>query len=426
MPNGLSLTYGYDNDSRITSMSYQFGSNGLGNLTYSYDGNGRRTQVGGSFERTSFPQTVTSAQYDVANELTQWNGVNITYDANGNTLNDGTATYSWNARNQLTGRGSLTFQYDGYGRRTLNAAGNNLLYQDFDATQELSGTTPIASRAVGGIDEFFTRSDSGGAYSPLTDVLGSILALVNSSGSLATQYTYEPFGNTSTAGSASSNTFQYTGRENDNDSLYFYRARYYSPSFGRFVSEDPAGFRFGPNLYQYTYDSPTNFVDPLGLWPSSGTVSIGGTINVSLGPVNWQYSGGFVIDVNGNVGVYNTYTYPYFPGGAFPSGDVSNVGNYGGSGYPYDFPQTRPGSTPVSNWFLGIGLSGAVSNAHSICSLGGPFISGSAGGGEGVTGSADGFGGTDSRGRTVVGAVARWEPDGARAQEHPSMSPTPR
>jgi hypothetical protein len=32
-----------------------------------------------------------------------------------------------------------------------------------------------------------------------------------------------------------------------------------------------------------------------------------------------------------NVGVYNTYT--PLPGGAFPTSDVSNVGNYGGSGY---------------------------------------------------------------------------------------------
>ena len=63
----------------------------------------------------------------------------------------------------------------------------------------------------------------------------------------------------------------------------------------------------GPNVYQYTYDSPTNFIDPLGLWPN-GTVSVGGTINVNLGFWSGQYSGGFVIDTQGGVGVYNTYT----------------------------------------------------------------------------------------------------------------------
>jgi YD repeat-containing protein len=150
LPNGLVLAYGYDNDARVTSMSYQFGPNSLGNLTYTYDASGRRLRMGGGFARTAFPQAVGSAQYDVANELTQWNGTNVSYDANGNISNDGSAAYSWNARNQLTGRGTVTFQYDGYGRRTLNAAGSKLLYQGSDVVQELTGTTPIANRVVGG------------------------------------------------------------------------------------------------------------------------------------------------------------------------------------------------------------------------------------------------------------------------------------
>lgn len=91
LPNGLVVSYGYDNDSRVTSMAYQIGSNSLGNLTYVYDANSQRTQLGGSFARTGFPQAVSTAQYDVANELTQWNGANITYDNNGNIANDGEA-----------------------------------------------------------------------------------------------------------------------------------------------------------------------------------------------------------------------------------------------------------------------------------------------------------------------------------------------
>jgi RHS repeat-associated protein len=269
LPNGLVVTYGYDNDSRVTSMSYQFGSSSLGNLTYAYDANGRRTQGGGSFARTGFPQAVSAAQYDVANELTQWNGANITYDANGNIVNDGAATYSWDARNQLSGRGTLTFQYDGYGRRTLNAAGNKLLYQGFDVSQELSGTTPIANRIVGGVDEFFVRSESLGAYSPLADVLGSTLALVDSSGNLATQYTYDPFGNTVVVGSASGNPFQYTGRENDNNVLYYYRARYYSPTLQRFISEDPIEFDGGINVYAYVEGDPIDWTDPFGMRPGT-------------------------------------------------------------------------------------------------------------------------------------------------------------
>src|SRR6266571_5982563 len=57
---------------------------------YTYDSLGRRTQVGGSFAQTGLPTAVTSATYDAANELTNWNGLTISYDLNGNMLSDGT------------------------------------------------------------------------------------------------------------------------------------------------------------------------------------------------------------------------------------------------------------------------------------------------------------------------------------------------
>jgi RHS repeat-associated protein len=83
---------------------------------------------------------------------------------------------------------------------------------------------------------------------------------------MVAQYTYDPYGNMTISGS-SSNPYQYTGRENDGTGVYYYRARYYSRQFGRFISEDPAGLLFGPDVYQYTYDSPTNYFDPSGLAP---------------------------------------------------------------------------------------------------------------------------------------------------------------
>ena len=267
LPNGIVLTYGYDNDSRINSMSYQLGTTAVGSLSYQYDAAGRRMQVGGSLAATGFPSAVSSAAYDAANELTNWNGTIVGYDANGNIQNDGVAAYTWNARNQLVTRASTSVQYDSFGRRTLNAAGKNLLYEGWDIGQELSGTTPVANRILGGIDEFFNRTDSNGGYSPITDALGSVLALTNSSGNITTQYGYDAFGNTTSSGGASTNVFQYSGRENDGNGLYSYRARYYSPTFGRFISEDPISFAGGINVYAYVGNSPTNWTDPSGLRP---------------------------------------------------------------------------------------------------------------------------------------------------------------
>jgi RHS repeat-associated protein len=60
--------------------------------------------------------------------------------------------------------------------------------------------------------------------------------------------------------------FQYTARESDSETgLYFFRARYFDQSGGRFLSEDPTKFGGGVNFYPYVDSSPTNDVDPLGL-----------------------------------------------------------------------------------------------------------------------------------------------------------------
>lgn len=273
LPNGVSTAYCYDSNSRLTNLLYntsantcQGGQANLGSLSYAYDRLGRRTQVWGVFARTGLPQPVTSASYDAANELLQWNGQLFSYDLNGNMTSDGMNAYSWDARNQLAQFNTTTFQYDAGGRRTKNASGNNLLYDGANSVQELSGTTPIANRITGGIDEFLSRTDGTGSYTPIADALGSVIGLVNSSGNLTTQYTYDPFGVTTASGAANSNTFQYTGRENEGNGLYYYRARYYSPLFGRFISEDPLGFAgSGPNFYAYAFNSPANFVDPSGM-----------------------------------------------------------------------------------------------------------------------------------------------------------------
>ena len=104
-----------------------------------------------------------------------------------------------------------------------------------------------------------------GARSFLTDTLRSTIALADSAGTLETQYGHDPFGNATITGSSSANPYQFTGRENDGTGLYFYRARYYSPTYQRFIGQDPIGFRGGDaNLYAYVSNSPTNFRDPKG------------------------------------------------------------------------------------------------------------------------------------------------------------------
>jgi RHS repeat-associated protein len=118
---------------------------------------------------------------------------------------------------------------------------------------------------TGGIDQLFTRADSSGTVSSLTDAQGSVIALTDSSGAIQTQYSYEPFGSTSSSGGANSNAQKYSGREDDGTGLYYYRNRYYSPLMQRFISEDPIGLAGGINLYAYVHNNPISFRDPSGL-----------------------------------------------------------------------------------------------------------------------------------------------------------------
>jgi len=147
----------------------------------------------------------------------------------------------------------------------VGATTTSYLYDKSDIVQELSGSTPIANLVKFGLDAVLTRSDAGGMSSFLEDGLGSTLALTDSSGNIQTQYSYDPFGQTTVTGAVSANTHQYTGRENDGASLYYYRARYYKPIFSRFISEDPLDFEGGDtNLYSYVANAPLDSVDPTG------------------------------------------------------------------------------------------------------------------------------------------------------------------
>jgi RHS repeat-associated protein len=59
--------------------------------------------------------------------------------------------------------------------------------------------------------------------------------------------------------------YAYTAREWDPETnLYFYRARYYDPSIGRFLSEDPADYQDGLTEYAYVLSNPIRLIDPSG------------------------------------------------------------------------------------------------------------------------------------------------------------------
>jgi RHS repeat-associated protein len=283
----------------LTSLTYKQGGNVIGNLTYEYDKNGRRTQMGGSFARSLTPKTLSSATYNAANQQLDFGGQTLSYDLNGNLTSDGANTYTWDARNQLSAVTSIglnaSFQYDSRGQRvgkTVNGTTTNFLYNGANTVQEQSAQTGTANILAGGIDEFFLRTDSSGSWSPLFDGLGSSVSLTDATGATQTEYAYGAFGQSATSGSDNNNSAQYTGRENDGTGLQYNRARYYSSTLQRFISEDPLGFGGGDiNLYAYTSNSPTNFTDPSGLSTGGARARLS---SIAARKLNVDYVLGFI------------------------------------------------------------------------------------------------------------------------------------
>lgn len=104
-----------------------------------------RTSVSGTYARTGLPAATTAnAVYDIANQLTSWNGAAVTADANGNLTSQGGYTYTYNARNQLTTvmQGAATrgaYVVDGLGRRVRRTVGSTVtrpVYDDWNVVQE--------------------------------------------------------------------------------------------------------------------------------------------------------------------------------------------------------------------------------------------------------------------------------------------------
>jgi RHS repeat-associated protein len=328
LPNGTTSTYSYDQASRITGIQTANNAATIDNVAYTYDNAGNR------ITKTQ-PQTNYNYTYDAIYRLTQatpssGTQENYTYDQVGNRLTKApdtspntneTTQYSYDDENRLTGvqitqNGNikqLTFAYDPFGKRisktiVQDGIGTdcqspnvcprtiNYVYDGQNIIMEYDQTGNITAKYTHGpnTDEPLAVQQGTNTYYYHADGLGSITALSNSSGNIVQTYSYDSFGNMTATGNIRQ-PFTYTAREYDYATgMYFYRARYYDPKVGRFVTKDPilnpnydnlkkygannferqngvpsfydllkAPQNFNP--YVYVLNNPINFIDPNGL-----------------------------------------------------------------------------------------------------------------------------------------------------------------
>nr|WSS66327.1 polymorphic toxin-type HINT domain-containing protein [Streptomyces sp. NBC_01177] len=294
MPGGITRTTNYDKTDAIKAIAYTKGAAPIGDLHYTRDVRTLQTGLTGSLANVALPAAEAGTVFGKDNRITTYNGRSFTYDADGQLKTDGLRDYTWNARGELSGLSASgqnsSFGYDALGIRSTKVVGGTTNKFLTDASNPLveqnsSGDT-TATVATSGLDQFLTRTENGGTQVYLTDALGSVLGLANSDGTIATRYAYDPNGQTTTAGTASSNPYTFTGREDDGVGLLHYRDRYYDPETGRFISQDPIGYAGGVNLYQYALSSPTAYTDPTGNNPMVAACAVGGLID---GGLDWAF-----------------------------------------------------------------------------------------------------------------------------------------
>ena len=318
-PQTVTMTYTYDLLHRVaTSVT----SPGGPTLDYGYDAVGNRTSVQNGNTLTTNVFNADNQQASSSTNTGQ--SASYIYDNDGNQIqkydSTGQTTYTFNGLNELTqaqvpvpGSPQLHtttgYSYSGDGLRVSKDPGYGATTYTWDVAgavplllldEALHDNPPTSDTYLWGQGSTLVEAtpQSGVVAYPLADGLGSIRLTVGSSGAVLSSQTTDPFGQI-TAATGTPLTFGFSGQQTDAETgLQYLRARYYDPSSGRFLSQDPvAGLLPNPaTLHKYVYalDDPLRYTDPTGTDPACGTIT-GSFLNDQIGGLTCGVGGAIAI-----------------------------------------------------------------------------------------------------------------------------------